>query len=215
MWIAFTGHEPRQKIIICKRDGISIRLHLLSKIRTFLASCEERPRQPIILKEINTKNLQTAMLHLFLITWICLLYCSIWMLRISGRKEKSYNDISFNLKVCAHYFIRNFYSSPNDRPSKTMKHVFYFMSFRSWDIHIFLFPPSPLFLPVSHCLRAWLKINLKVYDAINCLNKNLITHFVWYLEKEKSYHVETLVIDTVLNKKHFSEKIMQKMCTKC
>ena len=101
MWIAFTGHEPRQKIIICKRDGISIRLHLL----TFLASCEERPRQPIILKEINTKNLQTALLHLFLITWICLLYCSIWMLRISCRKEKSYNDISFNLKVCVCYFL--------------------------------------------------------------------------------------------------------------
>ena len=28
-------------------------------------------------------------------------------------------------------------------------------------------------------------INLKVYDVISCLNKNLITHFVGYHEKEK------------------------------
>ena len=41
------------------------------------------------------------------------------------------------------------------------------------------------FSPVSHCFRAWSKINLKVYDVINCLNKNLITHFVWNLEKEE------------------------------
>ena len=43
----------------------------------------------------------------------------------------------------------------------------------SQDIQIFVFPSSPLFLPVSHCFRAWSKINLKVYDIINCLNKNL------------------------------------------
>ena len=46
-------------------------------------------------------------------------------------------------------------------------------SFRSRDIQIFVFPSSPLFLPVSHCFRDWSKINLKVYDVINCLNKNL------------------------------------------
>ena len=57
--------------------------------------------------------------------------------------------------------------------------------------------------------------SFKVYDVINCLNKNLITHFVWYLEKEKRYHVETLAIDTVLNNEHFYGKIMQQMCTKC
>ena len=43
---------------------------------------------------------------------------------------------------------------------------------------------------------------------------NLITHFVWYLEKEKSYEIEALSIETVLNKEHFSGKIIQKMCTK-
>ena len=57
-------------------------------------------------------------------------------------------------------------------------------SFRSRNIQIFVFPFSPLFLPVSQCFRGWSKINL-VYDGINCLNKNLITQFVWYFEKEK------------------------------
>ena len=28
------------------------------------------------------------------------------------------------LKACVRYFLRNFYSSPNDRPLKTMKDVF-------------------------------------------------------------------------------------------
>ena len=37
--------------------------------------------------------------------------------------------------------------------------------------------------------------------------------FVSYLEKEKRYHIETLSIDGVLNKKHFYGKIKQKMCT--
>ena len=87
-------------------------------------------------------------------------------------------------------------------------------SFRSWDIQVFVFPSSPLFLPVSHCVRGCLKINLKVYDVINCLNMNLITHFVWYLGKEKRYDIETLSIDRVLNKEHFYGKIMQKMGTK-
>ena len=87
-------------------------------------------------------------------------------------------------------------------------------SFRCRDIQIFVFSPSPLFLPVSHCLRAWSKINLKVYDAINCLNKNLITHFVWYLEKERRYDIKTLAIDTILNKEHFCGKINRKCAPK-
>ena len=49
---------------------------------------------------------------------------------------------------------------------------------------------------------------------MNCLNKNLITHFVWHLKKEKRYDIETLSIDRELNKEHFYGKIMQKMCTK-
>ena len=48
----------------------------------------------------------------------------------------------------------------------------------------------PFFFPASHWLRGWWKINLKVYDVSNCLNKNLITHFAWYLEKGKRYNIE-------------------------
>ena len=125
-------------------------------------------------------------------------------------------DKSMEIKASVCYFLSNFYFQPNDSPSKTMKNVFLFhlkSSFHSWDILIFVFPSSPLFLPVSHCVRGCLKINHKVYDVINCLNKNL-THFVWYLEKEKRYDIETLSIDGVSNKEHFYGKIMQKMCTK-
>ena len=31
------------------------------------------------------------------------------------------------LKPCVRYFLTNFYFSPNDSPSKTMKDVFYFI----------------------------------------------------------------------------------------
>ena len=70
------------------------------------------------------------------------------------------------------------------------------------------------FLPVGHCFRGWSKINLKVHDVINCLNKNSITHFVWYLGKEKRYDTETLSIDGVSDKEHLYRKIMEKMCSK-
>ena len=90
------------------------------------------------------------------------------------------------LKACVRYFLSNFYFLPNDNPSKTMKNFFYYIwkALCSWDIQIFVFSTSALFSPVSHCFRGWSKKNLKIYDVINCLNKNLITHFVWYLEKE-------------------------------
>ena len=57
--------------------------------------------------------------------------------------------------------------------------------------------------------------NLKAYDVIYYLNKNLVIHFVWYLKKAKSYGIETLSIGRVLNKEYFYGKIMQKMCIKC
>ena len=58
-------------------------------------------------------------------------------------------------------------------------------------------------------------MNLEVYDIINCLNKNLTTSFVCYLEIEKRYDIETLLIDRVLNfKEHFYGKIMQRKGTK-
>ena len=87
-------------------------------------------------------------------------------------------------------------------------------SFRSRDIQIFVFSSSPLFSAVSHCLRGWSKKNPKVYDVISCLSKNLITHFVWYFEKEIRCDTETLSINRELSKEHFCRKTMQKMCTK-
>ena len=43
------------------------------------------------------------------------------------------------------------------------------------DFCIFVSPP------VRHCFRGWSKVNLKVYNVINCPNQNFITHFVWHL----------------------------------
>ena len=87
-------------------------------------------------------------------------------------------------------------------------------SFRAQDIQIFMFLSSLIFSPVSHCFRGWSKKNLKVYDIINCLSKNLTTHFVWYLEKKLRCDTETLSIDRELNKECFYGKMMPKMCTK-
>ena len=119
------------------------------------------------------------------------------------------------IKACVRYFFNKFSFFTKRYLFKNYERYFLFhlkSFFRSWDIQIFVFSSSPLFLLVSHCFRAWSKINLKVYDVINCLNKNLMTHFVWYLEKEKRYDIETLSIDGVLNKEHFYGKIMQKKC---
>ena len=64
-----------------------------------------------------------------------------------------------------------------------------------------------------HCLRGWSKINLKVHDAINCLSKNSITHFVWYLEKERRYYIETLSIGGVSDT--VKSIFIEKSCRKC
>ena len=83
-------------------------------------------------------------------------------------------------------------------------------SFRSRDIQIVVFDCSSL-LPLGHCIRGWLKINLKVYDVINCLNKNLITRFIWYIENKQKYDIETLSIDRVLNRSICIKKTCRNM----
>ena len=105
-------------------------------------------------------------------------------------------------------FYQIFFFSPNDSSFKTKCFLFHLKSSsRSRDIQIFVFPSSTLFLPVSHCFRSWSKVNLEIYDVINCLRKNVITYFVWYLlEKKKRYDTETLSIVTALNKEHFYAK---------
>ena len=41
--------------------------------------------------------------------------------------------------ACVHYFLSNFYFSPNDSPSKTMKNVFYFIKKALFILKIFKF----------------------------------------------------------------------------
>ena len=84
-------------------------------------------------------------------------------------------DFCSKLKACVCYSLTNFYFSQNDSPSKTTKRFLFHLksSFCSRDIQIFVFLSSPLFLPVTHCFRAWSKINLQVYHVINRLNMNL------------------------------------------
>ena len=89
------------------------------------------------------------------------------------------------------------------------KKLFSLSRYSSCCIFVFL-----SFFSVSYCFRGWFKKNLKVYDVINYQNQNLITHYVWYLEKGIRCDIEILSIDTVLHTEHFYGKIMQKMCTK-
>ena len=120
------------------------------------------------------------------------------------------------IKACVCYFHQIFIFSPNDSPSKTEKCFLFHLksSFHSRDVQIFVFLSFPLFLPVGHCFGGWSKINLKVHDVINCLNKNSINNFVWYLQKEKRCDSETLAIDGISHKEQCYRKIMQKMCSK-
>ena len=118
------------------------------------------------------------------------------------------------LKACVCYFHQIFIFFTKLYPFKNFKKCFLFhlkSSFHSRDIQFFVFLSFPLFVPVSHCFRGWLKINLKVHDVIDCLNKNSITHFVWYLGKEKRYDNETLSIDEVSDNEQFYRKIRSKM----
>ena len=112
-----------------------------------------------------------------------------------------------------------------------MKNVFFVSSKKLLSLSrysSFLYFSHPLFLPVSYYFRGWSKVTLKVYDIINCLNNNFITHSVWYLGNKKNdikkplsidiwvlnnVSMETLSIDRVLHKESFLGKIMQKMCT--
>ena len=103
--------------------------------------------------------------------------------------------------------------SPNDSAEIIMKNASYLILKSLFILKIFksFYFRLRLFFSVCNCFRGWSKISLKGYDVINCLNKNLIAYYNWYLEKEKRYDIKTLKIDGVLNRKHFFRKIMQKM----
>ena len=49
---------------------------------------------------------------------------------------------------------------------------------------------------------------------MNCLNKNLITHFNSYIEKELRCDIETLSVDSELNKALFMKKSCKKFAPK-
>ena len=126
-------------------------------------------------------------------------------------KEKYFYIHTF-INACVRYLLSNLSLAPNDSPSKTMKNVFSFhlkSYFCPGDVKIFVFSSSPLFLTVIHCFRGWSKKNFKVYDVINCLSKDLKTHFVWYLEKEIRCDTQTLSIIRVSNKEQFYGKVIQ------
>ena len=110
--------------------------------------------------------------------------------------------MKFSIKACVF--------SSNDSPSKTMKNAFYLSSFRSRDIQFFYFCS---FLPVGHCFRGSSKLNLKTHDVINCLNKNSITHFVRYLEKEKGMALKLCPEMEYQIKNIFMEKSCRKYAT--
>ena len=137
--------------------------------------------------------------------------CNSWLQKNSFRRNKIKNCCTL-FKACVRYFLWNFYFSPNDSPLKLWKMFFFNLksSFRSQDIQIFGYLSSPLFFPVSRCFRGWSKKNLKVYDVINSLDKNLITHFVWYFEKEMRCDIKTLSIDRILR-----NIFMEKSCRNC
>ena len=122
--------------------------------------------------------------------------------------------VNFKVKAFVRYFYQIFIFSPIDSPAKTMKNTSYFIKKALFVLEIikFLyFHPSLFFF---HCFRRWSKINLKVYDTINCLNKNSITHFVWYLEKEKGVTLKLCPQMEYQIKNIFMEKSCRKYAAK-
>ena len=122
-------------------------------------------------------------LQLFLVVYIFLRSLGVicfhrWVL---SESHKSY------FKACVRYFLSNFYFSPNDSPSITMKNIFRFIEKALFVLKIsqFFILVFLLFLPISHCFRAWSKIYLKVYHIINCLKKNFPKHLVSYWRSKK------------------------------
>ena len=125
-----------------------------------------------------------------LVLWLWVIFT-----RYSSRAYSKIDDILENsekaiFKACVHYYFIKFLFFTKWQPFKNCEKCFLFhrnSSFRSRDIQIFVFLSSP----VSHCFRGWSKKNLKIYVVISCLNKNLMTHFVWYLEKKIRCDIET------------------------
>ena len=90
-------------------------------------------------------------------------------------------------KDCVHYFYQIFIFHQMIALQKLWKMFFIstkklFSFLRYSDICISFFTSFSVCQPL---LLRLFKDKSKVYDVINYLNKNLLTHFVWYLEKDK------------------------------
>ena len=103
---------------------------------------------------------------------------------------------SFRCSFSCNFMIRKGWSALHGVNKKQQKSKFLLIKlpfhlkspFHSRDIQIFVFFVFPSSLPVSHCFWAWSKLNPKVCDVINCLNKNLMTHFLISWEGKKIWH---------------------------
>ena len=119
----------------------------------------------------------------------------------------------FYLKLVSTIFYQIYIFSPNDSPLKIMENVFYYIKKALFILKIFKF--LCFCLPLFFSLSA---IALEIYPrkilVLWHLNKDFMTHFVWYHEKKIRCDIETLTIDRVLNKEHFYGKIMQKIMPK-
>ena len=151
------------------------------------------------------------------------LHKTFWDTTTKSMKIKTQLNFYFNttcrsardVKAFVRYFLSNFIFHQMIALQNLWK-MFFISSKKlfSFSRHSFFFIfVFPSFFPVSHCFKGWFKKNLKGYDVINCLRKNLITHFLWYLGKEIRCDIETLFTDRVLNTGHFHGKIMQKINT--
>ena len=126
-----------------------------------------------------------------------------------SERKFSYLTYLLNIKSLCLLFLSEFYFSPNDSPSEiwklffiSSKKLFSFSRYSNFCTFVF-----PSFFPfLDHW--GWSKKNSKVYDVINCPNKNLITHFVSYLEKEIRCDIEILLLDR-------ETFYMEKSCRKC
>ena len=133
---------------------------------------------------ISQKNI--VFVHLLVVTFSPQLqgsdaFGSIWV-----QTFKIYFQDSLFLKLVSAIFYEIFYFHQMI-VLKNYKKCFLFhlkSSFHARDIQICGFSSSSLFLPVSHCFTCWSKNNLKVYDVINGLNKNSVTHFFYILGKK-------------------------------
>ena len=74
--------------------------------------------------------------------------------------DPKYVKILNMVKACARYLLSNFYFSPNDSPSKTMKNVFYFISKALFVLEIlkFFYFRLPSFFP---CQLFALEVDLR------------------------------------------------------